>query len=83
MEPEVRMDMTEQSKTSDTDMEYAEALEELNEILAAIEDDRFDLDELGDKVGRAASLIRLCRKKIDATELQIQSIIEDLDEEEG
>ena len=63
------------------DLEYGEALEELNEILAAIEDDRYDLDELGEKVGRAAELIRLCRQKIDATELQIKSIIDDLDEE--
>ncbi len=72
-----------QSSEADSEMNYGEALEELNEILDAIEDDRFDLDELGDKVGRAASLIRMCRKKIDATELQIQSIIEDLDEEEA
>ncbi len=77
--------MTKEAKSTEVelDLEYAEALEELNEILAAIEDDRFDLDELGDQVGRAASLIRLCRHKIDATELQIQSIIEDLEEEEG
>lgn len=76
--------MTDEESTmsdDELDLEYGEALEELNEILAAIEEDRFDLDELGDKVGRAASLIRLCRDKIDATELQIQSIIEDLEDE--
>lgn len=69
---------------SDTDeaseLKYAEALRELEEILEAIEDDRFDLDELGDRVGRAAELIRTCRERIDATELQIRSIIDELDE---
>ncbi len=64
------------------DLNYGEALEELTSILEAIEEDRFDLDELGERVGRAASLIRLCRHKIDATEIQIQSIIEELDDDQ-
>lgn len=64
------------------DLNYGEALEELTSILEAIEEDRFDLDELGERVGRAASLIRLCRHKIDATEIQIQSIIEELDDDD-
>ncbi len=76
--------MTEESADAqEGDLKYDDALEELNEILEAIEDDRFDLDELGDQVGRAASLIRLCREKIDATELQVRSIIEELDDEQS
>lgn len=75
--------MTEQPPEADNvDLKYDEALNELNEILEAIEDDRFDLDELGDQVSRAATLIRLCRTKIDATELQVRSIIEELDDDE-
>lgn len=64
------------------ELNYGEAIGELNRILEAIEGDRFDLDELGEQVARAASLIRICREKIDATEMQIKGIIEDLDEEE-
>lgn len=63
----------------DEELSYGAALEELNQILEAIEEDQFDLDELGEKVGRAAALIQLCRRKIDATELQIQAVIHDLD----
>ena len=75
--------MSEQSAgDEETDLKYGDALDELNEILAAIEEDRFDLDELGDQVSRAAVLIRLCREKIDATELQIQSVIDELDGDE-
>lgn len=74
--------MSKQGDTGDqSELDYGEALEELNEILAGIEDDEFDLDELGDQVDRAAELIRTCREKIDATELQIQSIIDELDDE--
>lgn len=74
--------MTSESETDATsELKYGEALRELEGILEAIEDDEFDLDELGDKVGRAAELIRICREQIDATELQIRSIIEELDEE--
>jgi exodeoxyribonuclease VII small subunit len=61
---------------------YGEALEELNRIVAAIEEDQFDLDELGGKVERAATLIRLCREKISSTEVQIQTIMEELDGDE-
>ena len=74
--------MAEQPVGDKEDLKYGEALEELNQILAAIDEDQFDLDELADQVGRAADLIRLCREKIDATELQIQSIINELDEGE-
>ncbi len=76
--------MTDQSDSTDdaADLRYGEALEELNGILEGIEEDRFDLEELGEQVNRAAALIRTCRDKIDATELQIQSIIDDLDEDE-
>ncbi len=65
-----------------SELNYAEALEELEEILAGIEEDRFDLDELGDQVDRAAELIHACREKIDATELQIQSIIDELNDDD-
>ena len=75
--------MTQPGNTEQTgEMNYGEALEELEQILEGIEQDQFDLDELGEKVDRAAELIRTCREKIDATELQIQSIIDELDEDE-
>ncbi len=72
--------MTDQPVEEQSAPTYGEALSELNRIVAAIEEDRFDLDELGGQVARAAELIRMCRDKITATEVQIQTIIEDLDE---
>ncbi len=73
--------MSEPADSPQEELKYGQALEELDQILTAIEEDRFDLDELAEQVDRAAKLIRLCRTRIDATELQIRSIIEELDDE--
>lgn len=71
--------MSEFATPPDESLSYGEAMEELNRILAAIEGDAVDLDELGERVARAAELIRMCREKIDQTEFQVRTIIEELD----
>ncbi|RDV38860.1 exodeoxyribonuclease VII small subunit [Bradymonadaceae bacterium TMQ3] len=71
--------MNEFTTPPDESLSYGEAMEELNRILAAIEGDAVDLDELGERVARAAELIRMCREKIDQTEFQVRTIIEELD----
>ncbi len=58
---------------------YAGAIEELEAILAELEDDRLDVDHLAERVGRAAELIRLCRQRIAATRLEVERIVADLD----
>ena len=70
---------------SDETPKYGEAIDELEDILEEIEAEDVDLDDLADKVERASDLVELCRQKLDRTEVQVQSIIEDLeaDEEEA
>jgi exodeoxyribonuclease VII small subunit len=53
---------------------YAEAMAELEAILAEIEDEAVDVDVLARKVARAAHLVRWCRGRID-----VERIIADLD----
>ena len=65
------------------EVRYSEALHELESILDQIAHDEVDLDELGGKVQRAASLIKVCRDKIERTEMQVRRIIESLDEARG
>lgn len=60
---------------------YGEAIEELRTILQGIENEGVDLDELSAKVERAAFLIRTCRKRIQDTELKVQRVLEELEEE--
>ncbi|MEL6346497.1 MAG: exodeoxyribonuclease VII small subunit [Myxococcota bacterium] len=70
--------MSESHRPDAGEMRYRDALHELREILEGIEREEVDLDELSEKVERAASLIRTCRERIERTELRVQRVLEDL-----
>ncbi|HNJ97632.1 MAG TPA: exodeoxyribonuclease VII small subunit [Ilumatobacteraceae bacterium] len=61
---------------------YAEALEELEAILATLERSDVDVDVLADKVQRAAALIAFCRDRIGRARLQIEQVVADLSDDE-
>ena len=71
------MSSTEPAPSDDTG--YAEALAELEGILAHLEDDGIDIDLLGEKVARATTLIRLCRDRITAARVQVERVVAELD----
>ena len=58
---------------------YAEALTELEGIFRELEGDTVDIDHLGERVRRAATLIRLCRSRIDAARMEIEQVVAELD----
>ena len=58
---------------------YAQALGELERILAELEASDVDVDTLATKVARATELITLCRERIGAARLRIDQVIADLD----
>lgn len=60
---------------------YADALEELEKILADIESNDLDLDSLSEKVKRAAYLTKLCKTKLRSTTEEIDQILEDWQKE--
>ena len=60
---------------------YADAVTELERILADLEGDDLDVDQLGAKVARAAELIRWCRDRIGAARLEVTEIVSGLDAE--
>ena len=60
-------------------LSYASAVDELETILGQLEDENLDIDHLAERVGRAASLIRLCRERINHTRLEVERIVSDLD----
>jgi exodeoxyribonuclease VII small subunit len=64
---------------SDAPIGYADAVAELGTILAALDDDRLDIDVLGDHVARAAELIAVCRDRISVARLRVDQIVADLD----
>ena len=57
---------------------YAQASAELESILDEIENGTADIDILGEKVERAAELIRQCRETLTGTELRVKKVVEEL-----
>ncbi len=61
---------------------YKEALNELEDILNEIESGDLDLDLLSTKVKRASSLIKECKTRLRKTSDEIDSILDDWEENE-
>jgi exodeoxyribonuclease VII small subunit len=61
------------------EIRWADAIGELESILARLEDDALDVDVLSAQVARAAELIGLCRDRIAATKLEVERIVADLE----
>ncbi|MEP6700474.1 MAG: exodeoxyribonuclease VII small subunit [Bacteroidota bacterium] len=59
---------------------YSEAFEELQEIVSEIEAGAISVDELSQKVKRAASLIKICKAKLTSTEEDVAEILKRLEE---
>ena len=58
---------------------YQEAFEELQLIVREIEDGDISIDQLSEKVKRAALLISICRKKLNETEADVTQVLNELD----
>lgn len=65
---------------SDDTPSYSQAAERLDAILRAIENESADIDELSKLVDEAAGLVKLCRSKIQAAEVQVNHITAELQE---
>jgi exodeoxyribonuclease VII small subunit len=61
---------------------YTEAFEELQEIVSEIEGGDISVDQLSDKVKRAALLIKICKDKLTATEEDVNQILKELESKE-
>jgi exodeoxyribonuclease VII small subunit len=72
---------TARQKRSTSEPSYGEAASRLEEILREIEEGQVDVDELSGLVKEAAELVTLCRGKIQAAEMQVKIIAEQLDRE--
>lgn len=58
---------------------YREAITEIEEILAQIENNELDVDQLSEKVKRVSFLITACKDKLKNTEEEIANILKDVD----
>ena len=60
---------------------YSQALDELNRILQDLQSENVDVDEVSAKVKRAMELIRVCKDKIQATEMEVKKIVKEFEQE--
>ncbi len=56
-------------------LNYQSAMQELQGIVAQLQEEAVGIDQLTEKVKRAAELIRFCREKLRSTEQEIEEMI--------
>ncbi len=55
---------------------YETALQELQQIVADLQEEAIGMDDLSEKVNRAAELLQFCREKLRETEGKVQGLFE-------
>lgn len=56
---------------------YTEAMKRLEDIVARIESNELDIDQLGDQLKEAQKLIKFCRDKLYKADAEIQKMLEE------
>jgi len=55
---------------------YSEAMKRLENIVARIESNELDIDELGNQLKEAQKLIKYCREKLYKADVEIKKMLE-------
>lgn len=58
---------------------YDKAFNELQQIVADLEDGEISVDQLSEKVKRASELIQICKQKLSTTEEDVSKILKELE----
>ncbi|MDE5417949.1 exodeoxyribonuclease VII small subunit [Labilibaculum sp. DW002] len=59
---------------------YRDAISEIEETIASIENGELDVDELSEKVKRVSELLVVCKDKLHNTEKEVEKILNEMDE---
>jgi len=62
------------------DISYNQAVEEIESILAKIENQELDVDELAGKLKRVTELIKACKKKLHTAESEVEKILKEIED---
>jgi len=57
---------------------YNESMQEVEQILASLEKNNPDIDEMGRQVKRAVELLQACKQKLYETDEEIKQVFEQL-----
>ena len=66
---------TNPKRTPAKKLSFGEAVSEVEEILAGLEQDEVDIDRLGEEVKRAVELIQVCRDKLEKTDREVRDLV--------
>ncbi len=58
-----------------TEIKYSKAIKKLDEILAKIETQEIDVDELADNVKEAVDLLKVCKNKIEKAQMEVKKVV--------
>jgi exodeoxyribonuclease VII small subunit len=62
------------------ELTYSAALDELRKILARIEGQDVDIDQIAEDVKRSSELIKFCKEKLRKTETEVEGILKGMKE---
>lgn len=65
------------TKKSQPIASYETALEELQIIVAELQEESVSIDDLSEKVKRAAALIQFCKNKLRSTEEEVEDLFKE------
>ncbi len=57
---------------------YKQAVNEIESIMAKLENEEIDIDELSKNVKRASELITFCKEQLRSTEKEIEHILDEM-----
>lgn len=58
---------------------YRESIEEIENILASIENDELDVDDLAEKVKRVTGLMKYCKDKLYKTQEEVENVLKEME----
>lgn len=57
---------------------YAQAMAELNQIVAKMQSDNCDIDTLAAQTSRSLQLLKFCKEKLLKTDAELKKLLEEL-----
>lgn len=61
----------------DKELTYEQAVGRLEKIVDSLEQDRLGLDEVGERIREAQTLLKACRSKLKKVETDVKQILKD------
>lgn len=74
---------SDEAEDSGVDLSYADALDELEDLLDDLEGADVDVDVLAERVARGVELIRLCRARLDVVTTDVDAVVAELGSLDG